>query len=57
MKTFKRWILYKKLPENDPLKRRPNISLAKEHLNWSPRITKENGIKLLIDYYRENKII
>tara|TARA_Y100001958_G_C21236013_1_gene562448 strand:+ start:1723 stop:2658 length:936 start_codon:yes stop_codon:yes gene_type:complete len=50
-------IVYKKLPENDPLKRRPNISLAKEHLNWSPRITKENGIKLLIDYYRENKII
>ena len=50
-------IVYNKLPEDDPLKRKPNISLAKNILNWSPKINKEKGFKLLINYYKENKMI
>ena len=50
-------IIHKELPEDDPLKRKPNISLAKNILNWSPKINKEKGFKLLIKYYKENKMI
>jgi len=50
-------VIYRKLPEDDPLKRRPDISLAKNLLNWQPKVSKENGIKLLIDYYKKHKII
>ena len=50
-------IIYNKLPEDDPLKRRPNISLAKKILKWSPNVSKEVGFKHLINYYRVNKLI
>ncbi len=50
-------IVYKKLPEDDPLKRKPDISLAKKILNWKPVISKEEGIKNLITFYRKNKLI
>ena len=46
-----------KLPEDDPLKRRPDISLAKTILNWKPVVSKEVGIKHLINYYKQNKWI
>ncbi len=50
-------IIYNKLPEDDPLKRRPDISLAKKILKWNPNVSKEVGFKHLINYYRENKLI
>ena len=50
-------IIYNKLPQDDPLKRKPDLSLAKKILNWSPKINKKDGFKLLIDYYKKNKII
>ncbi len=50
-------IIYKKLPKDDPLKRKPDLTLANTLLNWKPKIKKEKGIKLLIDYYIKNKII
>ena len=43
-------IIYKKLPEDDPLKRRPDISLAKKILKWNPNVSKEVGFKHLINY-------
>ena len=50
-------IIYNKLPEDDPLRRRPDISLAKTILNWKPVIIKEVGVKHLINYYKLNKLI
>jgi len=48
-------LIYKKLPEDDPKQRQPNISLAKEKLNWKPKVKLEDGLKKTIEYFR-NKI-
>ena len=50
-------IIYNDLPQDDPLKRRPDLSLAQKVLNWNPKISKEVGINILIDYYKKNKLI
>ena len=50
-------IIYNDLPQDDPLKRRPDLSLAQKILNWNPKISKEVGINILIDYYKKNKLI
>ena len=47
-------LIYKPLPEDDPLKRRPDISKAKKSLIWKPKINLDKGINLTIDWYREN---
>ena len=39
------------LPENDPLQRRPDISKAKEILNWVPKISRNEGLKLTYNYF------
>ena len=44
-------IIYKPLPEDDPIQRKPNIDLAKKELNWQPKISFEEGIKKTIDYF------
>ena len=50
-------IIYNKLPEDDPLKRKPDLSLAKKILNWSPKTTNKEGFKMLIQYYKKNNLI
>ena len=45
-------IIYKPLPEDDPLQRRPDISKAKKYLQWQPKINLEKGIKLTIDWFK-----
>ena len=44
-------IIYKDLPEDDPKRRRPDISLAKSLLDWSPIIDLETGLKKTINYF------
>jgi UDP-glucuronate decarboxylase len=44
-------IIYKPLPEDDPIQRQPNINLAKKELNWEPKVLFEEGIKKTIDYF------
>ncbi len=39
------------LPEDDPLQRKPDISLAKEVLKWEPKIYPEEGLLKTIDYF------
>lgn len=39
------------LPSDDPLQRKPDISLAKEKLNWEPKINLESGLKKTIEYF------
>jgi dTDP-glucose 4,6-dehydratase len=44
-------IIFKELPENDPLKRKPDIDLAKNILDWEPKIQRSEGLKLTYDYF------
>ncbi len=46
-------VLSKELPENDPKKRRPDITLAKELLEWEPTVSLEEGLKETIEYFRQ----
>lgn len=45
-------IEYKNLPDDDPVRRRPDISLAKEKLNWQPLIELNEGLSKTIAYFR-----
>ena len=46
-------IIYKKLPKDDPKRRKPDISLAKSTLDWSPVIDLETGLKKTINYFKQ----
>lgn len=46
-------LIYKALPENDPTRRRPDISLAKEKLGWEPKIALREGLTHTIEYFRK----
>lgn len=45
-------VIYKDLPVDDPKQRKPDISLAKEKLNWTPKISREEGLKITYDYFK-----
>ncbi len=49
-------IIYKPLPEDDPLQRKPLIETAKKELNWQPTIKLEEGLKKTISYFRDLKL-
>jgi len=44
-------VIFKKLPQDDPKKRRPDISLAKEVLGWEPKIELDEGLEKTIKYF------
>ena len=46
-------IVYKNLPSDDPVKRKPDISLAKKELNWEPEVKLREGLKLTIPYFEQ----
>ena len=48
----KQKIIYKNLPKDDPMKRRPDISRAEEVLGWSPKISRDVGLKLTYEYFK-----
>ena len=48
-------ILYLDLPENDPKKRKPDISLAKKILGWQPKISLIEGLRKTITYFYNYK--
>lgn len=45
-------VVYRDLPEDDPTHRRPDIRLASILLDWSPRVSLEDGLKKTIEYFR-----
>ncbi|MDX1472092.1 MAG: UDP-glucuronic acid decarboxylase family protein [Flavobacteriaceae bacterium] len=45
-------IIYKNLPVDDPMQRKPDISLAKQLLNWEPKVGREEGMKRTFDYFK-----
>jgi UDP-glucuronate decarboxylase len=44
-------IMFEPLPQDDPERRRPDISLARETLAWTPSVTLEEGLRKTIDYF------
>jgi UDP-glucuronate decarboxylase len=53
MTASKSRLKMKPLPSDDPKQRCPDISLAKDKLNWEPRISLEEGLKKTINYFEE----
>ena len=45
-------IISEPLPEDDPKQRCPNIDLAKDALNWTPKVKLDDGLKQTIEYFR-----
>ena len=46
-------IVYKPLPMDDPQRRQPDISLAKERLGWQPVVKLDEGLVRIIEYFRD----
>lgn len=49
-------LAYKKLPEDDPQKRCPDITLAKTALNWTPQVELEDGLQRTIAYFKKTLV-
>ncbi len=45
-------IVFKELPQDDPMQRQPDITRAKEILNWEPRVSRAEGMKITYNYFR-----
>ena len=45
-------IINKPLPQDDPIKRKPDISLANKILNWTPKVDIKDGLKATIEYFK-----
>lgn len=45
-------LIFMPLPEDDPMQRQPDITLAKKILGWEPKITLEEGLQKTISYFR-----
>jgi len=46
-------IIFKDLPEDDPIKRKPDIAKAKNLLDWEPRVDLQEGLIKTISYFKE----
>jgi UDP-glucuronate decarboxylase len=46
-------ILFNPLPQDDPIQRRPDITLAREKLGWEPRVQLSEGLEKAIAYFRK----
>jgi len=46
-------IIYEKLPADDPVTREPDISIAKQILDWNPKVSLEDGLKLTVEYFKK----
>lgn len=48
-------IVFKPLPQDDPARRKPDITKAKEKLNWEPKIGLEEGLERVVRYFKVTK--
>lgn len=46
-------LVFKPLPTDDPVRRRPDITLANEKLDWAPEVDLETGLRETIEYFDE----
>lgn len=45
-------VIYKDLPKDDPMQRKPDITKAGEILGWKPKIDRQEGLKITYDYFK-----
>ena len=45
-------IIYKPLPVDDPKQRQPDITKAKQILNWQPKVSRKEGLKITYEYFK-----
>ena len=57
MTGSKSQIVYKDLPSDDPVKRKPDITTAKEILGWEPKVDIKDGLEKTIEYFRSIQAI
>ena len=48
----KQKIIYKPLPQDDPKQRQPDITRARQLLNWEPKIQRAEGLKITYEYFK-----
>jgi dTDP-glucose 4,6-dehydratase len=48
----KQKVVYEDLPKDDPKKRQPDITKAKELLDWEPKISRQEGLKITYEYFK-----
>ena len=46
-------IIYKPLPQDDPMQRKPDISRAREVLGWEPTVSRADGLKVTYEYFKK----
>lgn len=46
-------IIFQKLPEDDPKVRQPDITRAKEILNWEPKVSRRHGLIQTVEYFKK----
>jgi dTDP-glucose 4,6-dehydratase len=46
-------IVFKELPVDDPKVRQPDITLAKKLLGWEPKVSREEGIRITMEYFKK----
>ncbi|MFT5706278.1 MAG: UDP-glucuronate decarboxylase [Oceanospirillaceae bacterium] len=46
-------LIFQGLPQDDPVRRKPDISLAKRELEWEPKVALSDGLDKTIDYFKE----
>jgi UDP-glucuronate decarboxylase len=44
-------LVFKPLPQDDPLQRQPDIALARKHLGWEPKVALKEGLKHTIAFF------
>lgn len=44
-------LVYRDLPQDDPMQRKPDITLAKKELDWEPQVNLEDGLRKTIEYF------
>ena len=48
----KQKVIYKDLPVDDPKQRQPDITVARKILGWEPKVSRQEGLKITYDYFR-----
>ena len=47
-------LVFKALPQDDPVRRQPDITLAREQLKWEPSLPLVDGLERTIAYFRSS---
>jgi UDP-glucuronate decarboxylase len=50
-------LTYRSIPADDPIRRCPDISLARKLLDWHPQVSLETGLHATIDYFRRTALV